>query len=163
MAVAAAVERARGSATSVARAAAQDSEEDDDDAAEAAARRLAAWRSMLEGTEKERESESPQRCSLDVFIVCSSEREHREREKKACCSSQTSPSSRRRVLSSSAMSTHLRGLAAPLLLLFLASFAPSADAAAKCITYFVKVPASPFSYKAGFAAWPSTCNPKFYK
>lgn len=49
------------------------------------------------------------------------------------------------------------------LLFVLVVLVPSADAAAKCITYFVKTPGSPFSYKAGFAAWPTTCNPKFYK
>lgn len=53
--------------------------------------------------------------------------------------------------------------AAVALLFFVSAPVTPADAAAKCITYFVKVPQSPFSYKAGFAQWPTTCNPKFYK
>ena len=63
------------------------------------------------------------------------------------------------------MTPHRQAASVALLLLALAfAAAPtSVDAAAKCITYFVKTPSSPFSYKAGFAAWPTTCNPKFYK
>ena len=160
--------RARASTASTASTAALDNDDAD---AEAAASRLAAWRSIF--FKRRRRKRGEVFSSFFVFLCLARARGERKKKKKASLSLHSqqnvifsslslSPFSKR-LSSSSPMTPHRMAAAAALLLLAVASAPSSVDAAAKCITYFVKTPASPFSYKAGFAAWPTTCNPKFYK